>query len=357
MQNIRFPAQVLRGGGVLNQLGAVCATLGKRPFVLGGQQALAAVAEPLAQQLRAAGLTQTAQEWYGGECTPVQIERLAQMATESRSDVIIAVGGGKALDTGKAVAFHANLPVITVPTIAATCAAVTPLSIRYREDGHFLDLYHLPVAPAAVMIDSALLARSPIRWLAAGLGDTLAKWYEFRAIYQGDAANGFAASSKANSEICYQLISSHAAAACQAIIDQRATPEFEQALDAIFLFAGLTSLMSSGAHAAAAHALYEGFTVCDKTRAFGHGLLVGYGNLCLLALEQRSDEELQQAIELARACSVPLNLAAIAPTLSEHERTAIIRAALAAPDMANMPFHVTEAQLSEALARVDSFTR
>jgi glycerol dehydrogenase-like iron-containing ADH family enzyme len=41
------------------------------------------------------------------------------------------------------------------------------------------------------------------------------------------------------------------------------------------MFAGLTSMMSSGAHAAAAHAIYEGFTVCDKTREFGHGLLVG----------------------------------------------------------------------------------
>ena len=52
-----------------------------------------------------------------------------------------------------------------------------------------------------------------------------------------------------------------------------------QVLDAIFTWAGLTSLMSNGAHAAASHAIYEGFTFCDKTRDFGHGLLVGFTEL------------------------------------------------------------------------------
>ncbi|ACT06135.1 hypothetical protein Dd1591_1272 [Dickeya chrysanthemi Ech1591] len=110
----------------------------------------------------------------------------------------------------------------------------------------------------------------------------------------------------------------------------------DQVLDAIFPFAGVTSLMASGAHAAASHALYEGVTVCDKTREFGHGLLVGFGNLCLLALEQRSDEELLAAIGLAQACAVPLTLtlAAICPDLPDVELAAIVRAAVDAPDMA-----------------------
>ncbi len=355
MQKTWFPAQVVRGENALEHIGEICALLGKRPFVLGGEQGLASVADGLPQQLSQANLTHTGWEWFGGECTPGHIARLTKMAQDTNSDVIIAVGGGKALDTGKAVAFHCRLPVITVPTIAATCAAVTPLSIRYQDDGHFLDLYHLPVAPAAVVVDSTRLSRSPLRWLAAGLGDTLAKWYEFRAISTGDSTSGFAASSQANSEICYKLIAAHGAAACQAVVSQRASPAFEQVLDAIFLFAGLTSLMSSGAHAAAAHALYEGFTVCDKTRAFGHGLLVGYGNLCLLALENRSDEDLAEAIALAQACSVPLRLNDICPSLSEEERDSIIHAAIHAPDMTNMPFPVSAQQLSDAMKRVDNF--
>ncbi|WP_407321624.1 iron-containing alcohol dehydrogenase family protein [Dickeya ananatis] len=353
-QQVFFPATVLRGVGVSQQLGAVCARFGSRVLVAGGHQALAAAQTVIIEQLRQAGVTLTAVEWSGEQCSVSQIERLCARVRETDSDLILAVGGGKALDTGKAVAFQCGIPVVTLPTIAATCAAVTPLSVRYHDDGHFHDLYHLPVAPAAVVIDSALLVRAPLRWLAAGLGDTLAKWYEFRAIDKGDDSNGFAASSRANSEICFRLIAQHGESACRAVMEGQANDALDQVLDAIFLFAGLTSLMASGAHAAASHALYEGFTVCDKTREFGHGLLVGFGNLCLLALEQRSDEELLEAIRLAHACAVPLTLAAICPDLSEDELAAIIRASIDAPDMANMPFNVTESQLYQSIRRVEA---
>ncbi|WP_038914366.1 iron-containing alcohol dehydrogenase family protein [Dickeya zeae] len=353
-QQVFFPATVLRGVGVSQQLGAVCARFGSRVLVAGGHQALAAAQTLVIEQLRQAGVTLTAVEWSGEQCSVSQIERLCARVRETDSDLILAVGGGKALDTGKAVAFQCGIPVVTLPTIAATCAAVTPLSVRYHDDGHFHDLYHLPVAPAAVVIDSALLVRAPLRWLAAGLGDTLAKWYEFRAIDKGNDSNGFAASSRANSEICFRLIAQHGEAACRAVMEGQANDALDQVLDAIFLFAGLTSLMASGAHAAASHALYEGFTVCDKTREFGHGLLVGFGNLCLLALEQRSDEELLEAIRLAHACAVPLTLAAICPDLSEDELAAIIRASIDAPDMANMPFSVTEPMVLQAIRRVEA---
>ncbi|WP_081943117.1 iron-containing alcohol dehydrogenase family protein [Dickeya fangzhongdai] len=354
MQQVFFPATVLRGAGVSQQLGGICARLGSRVLVAGGHQALAAAQTLIIEQLQQAGVTLTAVEWSGEQCSVSQIERLCTRVRETDSDVLLAVGGGKALDTGKAVAFQCGIPVVTLPTIAATCAAVTPLSVRYHDDGHFHDLHHLPVAPAAVVIDSALLARAPLRWLAAGLGDTLAKWYEFRAIDNGGNDSGFAASSRANSEICFRLIEQYGEEACRAVTAGQHNDALDQVLDAIFLFAGLTSLMASGAHAAAAHALYEGFTVCDKTREFGHGLLVGFGNLCLLALEQRSDEELLAAIRLAQACAVPLTLAAICPDLSEEELTAIVRASVDAPDMATMPFTVTEQQVRQAIRRVEA---
>jgi glycerol dehydrogenase len=243
--------------------------------------------------------------------------------------------------------------VVTVPTIAATCAAVTPLTVRYHDDGHFRDLFPLNQAPAVVIIDTEIIAAAPLRWLAAGLGDTLAKWYEFRAISAGlDNHSGIARASIANSRICYDLINTHGPAACDAVRKGVPDAALEQVLDAIFMFAGLTSLMSSGAHAAAAHAIYEGFTVCDKTREFGHGLLVGFGNLCLLALENRSDEELLEAIGLARACAIPLSLREIAE-LDSTELAGIIDMALHAPDMANMPAPVTAGALYSAIARVE----
>ncbi len=53
-----------------------------------------------------------------------------------------------------------------------------------------------------VIIDTEIIAAAPLRWLAAGLGDTLAKWYEFRAISAGlDNHSGIARASIANSRI------------------------------------------------------------------------------------------------------------------------------------------------------------
>ncbi|MFO6298089.1 iron-containing alcohol dehydrogenase family protein [Rahnella selenatireducens] len=353
-QNIIFPAQILRGPGVISQLGDICALLGKRALVIGGHQALAAAGDKIRHQLEGCAVELVGSEWFGGESSESNITRLAKAVKDKKADIVIGVGGGKSLDTCKAVSVETNVPVVTIPTIAATCAAVTPLTIRYHDDGHFRDLFPLPQAPAAVIIDSDILVAAPLRWLAAGLGDTLAKWYEFRAIssHQGQLS-GVARSSSANSRICYDLIESCGPAACDAVRAGKPNAELDQVLDAIFMFAGLTSLMSSGAHAAASHAIYEGFTVCDKTREFGHGLLVGFGNLCLLALENRSDEELMEAIRLAHACAVPLRLSEIAE-LNAEELDIIVKASLHAPDMENMPGHVTAGGLYEAISRVEA---
>lgn len=355
-QNLVFPARVLRGAGVINQLGAICAGLGQRALLIGGHQALQAVEAQVRAQLLAANVTLLAQEWFGGETSINHINRLAALATELQAEVLIGVGGGKSLDTVKAVGAQLGLPVVTLPTIAATCSAVTPLSIRYDDNGNFFDIFPLPQAPAAVIIDSELLAKAPARWLAAGLGDTLAKWYEFRAVSaRHPACDGNALSSLAHSQICYDVIAEHGPAAYAAVLRGESSASLDQVLDAIFTWAGLTSLMSNGAHAAASHAIYEGFTFCDKTREFGHGLLVGFGNLCLLALENRADEEVLDEMRLARDCGVPLTLSEIAE-LDEHELALIVRESVHAPDMENMAEAVTEARLLAAMVRIEGLS-
>ena len=35
--------------------------------------------------------------------------------------------------------------------------------------------------PYAVIVDTEIIARAPVRYLVSGLGDTLAKWYELAA--------------------------------------------------------------------------------------------------------------------------------------------------------------------------------
>ncbi|WP_114195436.1 iron-containing alcohol dehydrogenase family protein [Edaphovirga cremea] len=347
-----FPASVLRGRGAILHLGRMCGRLGQRAILIGGKRAIAFVEPQVIEQLSESMMWYAGSEWYGGECSEQHIYRLADIVQRQGIEVIIATGGGRALDTAKAAGVVSNIPVVTLPTVAATCSAITPIAFRYHDDGVFRDMFHLASGPAAAVIDADLLARSPLISFSAGLGDTLAKWYEYRAISDINKLQGLAGVVRTNSELCFTLIENFAADACLALEQGKANAALEQVLDAIFLYAGLTSIMSNGGHTAAAHALYDGFTAIPKTRQIPHGLLVGFGNLCLLALEGRDDQQLLAALALARACSIPLTLDEVADDLTPDERRAIISRALVAPDMKNMPFSVTEEMMEGAIARI-----
>jgi len=348
-----FPASVLRGRGAIKHLGAMCGRLGQRAMLVGGKRAIASVEEKVADQLEQQMVSYLGSEIFNGVCCQEEINRLADVFRTQGVEVIIATGGGKALDTAKAAGVACNIPVVTLPRIAGTCSAVTSLAFRYHQDGEFRDMMPLPCGPAAVVIDADLLATAPLQWLSAGIGDTLAKWYEYRAISDLNQLTGLAGVARTNSELCYTLIEHFAADACFAVHDGKANNALEQVLDAIFLYAGLTSVMSNGAHTGASHALYEGFTACPKTRHIPHGLLVGYSNLCLLALENRSDDELLTAIALARDSAIPTQLAHIATGLTEQDLAVIIDRSLSTPDMANMPWEVEFAEIRAAMERVE----
>ncbi|MGA8120177.1 iron-containing alcohol dehydrogenase family protein [Rouxiella badensis] len=351
-----FPASVLRGRGAIKHLGAMCGRLGQRALLVGGERGIASVEEQVAEQLDQQMLSYLGHDMLTGQCCEEEIKRLADRLKLQGVEVVVATGGGRALDTAKAAGVLCNIPVVTLPSVAGTCSAFTPLAFRYHSNGQFRDMYPLAYGPAAVVIDADLLATSPLHWLSAGLGDTLAKWYEYRAISDLGQLTGLSGVARTNSELCFTLIKHYAADACEAVRKGQANLALEQVLDAIFLYAGLTSIMSNGAHTGAAHALYDGFTACEKTRHIAHGLLVGFGNLCLLALENRSDEELLVALELARASAIPVHLNEISPDLSDADLSLIIDQSLRAPDMANMPTEITHRQMREAIARVQTLS-
>lgn len=56
-------------------------------------------------------------EEFAGECSKQEIDRIVDIVNQEGLNVIIGIGGGKALDTAKAVAHYAKLPVVIVPTI------------------------------------------------------------------------------------------------------------------------------------------------------------------------------------------------------------------------------------------------
>ena len=348
-----FPAIVFRGPGALASLGEICKTRGKKAFVLGGKTALAKTKEQIDASLIGAGVELVAAKWYGGECSQDNIQRISDAAVALQADVLVAVGGGKALDTGKAVGAKLHLPVVTVPTIAATCAAVTPLSVVHNNKGEFAGNLFLEDCPAGTVVDTVIILDTPVEWLIAGMGDTLAKMYELRAAAAVMPPTSLTISAVMDGQICYDIIQRFGQAARQAVVEKSLSGEFDSIIDAIILSAGLSSIFGGEKlRNAAAHAIYNGFTKIPATHAVAHGSIVGYGNLCLLALEDRPDAEIIEEIKLAQRCGIPTMLCQIAK-MSEAEIQIACQASATATAMACMPFAVNAGMVVAAIHRID----
>jgi uncharacterized oxidoreductase len=113
---------------------------------------------------------------FKGHCSERDVTHLVNESGDA--SVVIGVGGGAVLDTAKAVARRLGVPVVAIPTIAATCAAWTPLSVWYNDAGQALHFEIFDDANFLVLVEPQIILNAPAEYLLAGIGDTLAKWYE-----------------------------------------------------------------------------------------------------------------------------------------------------------------------------------
>jgi glycerol dehydrogenase len=167
------PKRYVQRPGALADAGAELKAFGRRPMILGDELVLSILRPDLEKNLRSAGLS-ACFVLFGVECSLSEVARVADIGRFDNVDVIVGTGGGKAIDTARAVAGRLDLPLVTLPTSAATCSAASTVSVIY-ENGIRTDTIHGKAAEL-VLVDSAIVAAAPSRLLAAGMGDTLAKW-------------------------------------------------------------------------------------------------------------------------------------------------------------------------------------
>ncbi len=113
----------------------------------------------------------------------------------SRTDAIIGLGGGKALDVAKYVSFLGRLPYYALPTSLSNdgfCSPQSSLTIRGRRRS-------LPAAiPYGVVIDTAVCLEAPRQLTLSGIGDLVAKFtavHDWKLAFHatGEPINDFAA--------------------------------------------------------------------------------------------------------------------------------------------------------------------
>jgi glycerol dehydrogenase-like iron-containing ADH family enzyme len=346
------PARVIRGNGILASMTAEISRLGQRPLMITGDRTLALVNQALTPHLTTAGLTSIAAS-YGADCSETANADLKQLAISHQADLIIGMGGGKALDTAKLVASQLGLPIVTIPTSAATCAAWTALSNIYNVAGAFQYDVGLEHCPDLLILDYDLIATAPRRTLVAGIGDAIAKWYE-ASVSSGDSERTLLINAVQQARVLRDILLQKSVIA----LEQPRSLIWVDVVDACVLMAGVTGgIGGAQCRTVAAHAVHNGLTHLPACHDMLHGEKVAYGILVQLRLEEMlQDSQLalvsrQQLLKFYGEIGLPCCLADLG--IASHEINELERACEVAcnpnSDIHRLPFTVTPSQLMAAM--------
>ena len=198
----RLPRTIF-GAGVLGELPEVIAGYGDRALVVTGGSSLDASGtwETLAAGLAAAGIC-VARERAAGEPTPELVDAVVAAHRAFAPQVVVGIGGGSAVDAGKAVSAMLPLersvvdylegvgtgeahpgvkvPYVAVPTTAGTGGEATKNAVlsRVGEAGFKKSLRHDDLVPDVALVDPALALGCPRAVTAACGMDALTQLLE-----------------------------------------------------------------------------------------------------------------------------------------------------------------------------------
>ncbi len=351
------PSKYVQGAGELDRLGEYTKVYGKKALVIISAGGKKRFGERVEASLAAAGVGCAFDE-FNGECSQAEIDRLVEVLKGAGSDVVLGVGGGKIFDTAKAVAAAVDVPVVVVPTIAATDAPCSALSVIYTDEGQFQEYQFFKQNPNLVLMDTEVIAKSPVRLTVSGMGDALATYFEARACKRSDA--GTCAGGKVTSaamalaRLCYETLMSDGVKAKLALEAGACTESVEKVIEANTLLSGL-GFESAGL--AGAHAIHNGMTAMPETHAFYHGEKVAFGTLTQLVLENA--DELYEVLDFCVEVGLPVTFAQLGVADASYERVLeVARLACADNDtLHNMPFEVTPEKVANAMLAADAYGR
>gem|GEM_PF-14545 len=355
------PGRYVQGAGATEELGRQLKHVGiqGRLLVIAGGTALRQLQEIWRRVLPPEGIDPVIEQ-FSGECSQAEIDRLSGLGQAERFAAVLAAGGGKAVDTARAVADDLGLPVVVTPTLASTDAPCSALSVIYTPDGSFERYRFYGRHPLLVLVDTAVIARSPKRQLVSGIGDALATWFEARTVREACAQNQIGGlpttTGTALAKLCCEVLLADGPAAVSALEVGAVTPALERLVEANTLLSGL-GFESGGL--AVAHAVHNGFTELSSTHHCLHGEKVAMGLLTQLVLEGRPHGELKEILAFQKAIGLPISLAEVGVDHNKQDDIHRIASRSVAPGETSHhePFEVTAAAVADALLAADALGR
>jgi glycerol dehydrogenase len=304
------PGRYVQGAGAMAEIGIHAARMGTKALLIGGKTALNVCGSIVEASLKD-NKVGCHKELFNGECSDKEIRRLMSVAKDTSADLVIAAGGGKVIDTGKAIGHEMKIPVIVAPTIAATDAPCSAVSVIYSEHGVFERYLVLPKNPDCVLVDTMLVAHAPVELLVSGMGDALATYWEADTCAKSCKPNALTGacpptlSSLALARLCYDTLLEYGIQAKLAVEMKSVTPAVEAVVEANTLLSGL-GFESGGL--AGAHAVHNGLTFLEAAHAKLHGQKVAFGLLTQMVLEGRPSRDLDQVLNFCISVGLPVCL-------------------------------------------------
>jgi len=353
------PNKYVQGSGEMRKIADYAKAYGKKALVVITSSGYKRIGATLEASFGGSEVV-AVYDYFGGECSWNEINRLIGVMKANECDLVIGIGGGKILDTSKAVAHACKTPVIICPTIASTDAPCSALSVVYTDEGVFEEYHWLPANPNMVLMDTEIIAKSPARLTVSGIGDALATYYEARATKAKDAgtcAGGkVTCAAMALAELCLNTLLEEGVKAKLALESGACTEAVEKVIEANTLLSGI-GFESGGL--AAAHAIHNGLTVLPECHHMYHGEKVAFGVLTQLMLENVPTEELDEIVNFCIEVGLPVTLGELGVTeVTDEKLLAVAKAATVEGEtIHNMPFEVTAEKVVAAMKAADAYGR
>ena len=354
------PATYVQGNGVLFQSAPYLHQLGDRLLVMGGQTVFRLLGAQFFTYLKDQGFTFQEVE-FQGEASEAEINRITTIGQEFQANVIVGLGGGKTLDSAKAIADNLGCKVAILPTLASTDAPCSRLSVIYHEDGSFANYRFYSHNPDLVLVDTKVIAQAPARYFASGIADALATNVEAQAVHQAAGKTMLDAQQTqvglAIAERCEATLFAYGEMALSAVANQTSSQAVEKIIEANTLMSGV-GFESGGL--SAAHAIHNGLSaLTGRIHEMTHGEKVAFGTLTQLMLEGADQTRFEKYLKLMLALGLPTTFKAVGiDDPSEANLLKVGELACATGDtMDRMPFKVTPADVADAMRAADAYSR
>lgn len=234
-----------------------------------------------------------ADEYPIGDATVESATELADRVRAGSYDAVVAIGGGRVLDTAKFASARLGLPMVAVATNLAHDGIASPVSIL--GSGPHRGSYGVAL-PIAVVIDLDLVRRSPHRYIVAGVGDVLSNL---------SALEDWQLSHDVTSEPLDGLAMTLSRTAAASLVDRTDGVESEEFLSALahaLVLSGLAMAVSGTSRpcSGACHEISHAIDRLFPDQAASHGEQVGLGAVFSFFLRGRPEKALELATFLRR---------------------------------------------------------